>query len=585
MKRNISSLKEDEQTSTAPKHPKLTYSKQQDNCWQDIVRFCVESSNNVPKIKEYEVSSYSEDTFQQLLTEYKKLGHNYINKKYNGITLLHISAFYKSETLVPLLQAGANRTIKADVTPLPNNTFFYILEKIRGLTAEELIEQQGRDLVLQEAAINWKKLVEEEPLLYYSNSQSPPFKNSEYMSSRPHKLPLSLHEEEIEWYKFRENNNSEIGPIIQLIEDINETTEMDGATFNDNNIQYQIHHTESDGNCFFHAAFGVLENGRYNAKNAPLMRQELFNFLNQFESLQDPKMPDLLKDQLQLIIESFLDEKPLATMSQQAITLHHLFKEKKDEAIKQANDGVKILVHEIIEKFVYDETLQAEIYEVIQRARSSANKQVPTIQELKSDSNQLLNEIYNDLENCALQYDKTLTEQEYRNTYQESTRIKSILEDAELYKIYLEAIPRQEYHIITEAFPILAALSNTTIILYDVPDGDMRNTKWEPDSQLLGSYRCNSEIWGGKTETIIFHQVDHYSHVEVSVPGTDLQDSADPTTSIVPFEEYGSNEFPSAQAIAPWDSEGITSYPFAGQETDFLWRDPLYGLGVEWEKG
>lgn len=58
--------------------------------------------------------------------------------------------------------------------------------------------------------------------------------------------------------------------------------------------------TKGDGNCFFHAVFGTLNNSsnQYETEKAQDMREEWHRFLSQFKSLKDSRMPGTLKGHL-----------------------------------------------------------------------------------------------------------------------------------------------------------------------------------------------------------------------------------------------------------------------------------------------
>ncbi|MFU7501026.1 MAG: OTU domain-containing protein [Candidatus Tisiphia sp.] len=72
-----------------------------------------------------------------------------------------------------------------------------------------------------------------------------------------------------------------------------------------NKVQIKIYATIGDGNCFFHAVFGNSTNSdHYKTDNAQNMRQEWYNFLKQFDSLEDQNMPNELRDRLEKIFSA-----------------------------------------------------------------------------------------------------------------------------------------------------------------------------------------------------------------------------------------------------------------------------------------
>ncbi|MDG7055811.1 MAG: hypothetical protein LJD31_04785 [Wolbachia endosymbiont of Menacanthus eurysternus] len=62
--------------------------------------------------------------------------------------------------------------------------------------------------------------------------------------------------------------------------------------------------TKGDGNCFFHAVFGNNSSGVCETDRAGEMRQEWHKFLSQFKSLDDPKMPNPLRERLSLVFHN-----------------------------------------------------------------------------------------------------------------------------------------------------------------------------------------------------------------------------------------------------------------------------------------
>ncbi|XP_011858781.1 PREDICTED: uncharacterized protein LOC105556307 [Vollenhovia emeryi] len=78
---------------------------------------------------------------------------------------------------------------------------------------------------------------------------------------------------------------------------------------NEENYRVKSQSTVGDGNCFFHAVFGTLCEGKYKAEKAQEMREEWCKFLSQFKSLEDKEnsMPQSLKERLKQIFRNFID--------------------------------------------------------------------------------------------------------------------------------------------------------------------------------------------------------------------------------------------------------------------------------------
>ncbi|WP_375331292.1 hypothetical protein [Candidatus Tisiphia endosymbiont of Oplodontha viridula] len=101
-----------------------------------------------------------------------------------------------------------------------------------------------------------------------------------------------------------------------------------------NAVKVKWHQTKGDGNCFFHAVFGDKDSPNpYETKHADTMRKEWHNFLSQFNSLQDPKMPNKLKDQLKTIFTAFINNPEyLTNRSEQIKELADQTRERSDNA-------------------------------------------------------------------------------------------------------------------------------------------------------------------------------------------------------------------------------------------------------------
>lgn len=92
-----------------------------------------------------------------------------------------------------------------------------------------------------------------------------------------------------------------------------------------NKVQIKIYATIGDGNCFFHAVFGNRANSdHYKTDNAQNMRQEWYNFLKQFDSLEDQNMPNELRERLEKIFsaQDLLNKYQTASPTNKSIIYH-----------------------------------------------------------------------------------------------------------------------------------------------------------------------------------------------------------------------------------------------------------------------
>ncbi|XGA08468.1 MAG: hypothetical protein U0X86_000705 [Wolbachia endosymbiont of Xenopsylla cheopis] len=143
---------------------------------------------------------------------------------------------------------------------------------------------------------------------------------------------------------------------------------------NGGNIQVKPIFTKGDGNCFFHAAFGDKTSGVYEAKEAAAMRGEWHKFLSQFKSLDDPKMPKSLQDQLEKVFNFFLDNPEDLTNGSKEIKK---LVDKTNIAISQAEKKAAELKGEIAKKFFKDKCFLNKIYEIIKTAIEKRNIRSP----------------------------------------------------------------------------------------------------------------------------------------------------------------------------------------------------------------
>lgn len=320
---------------------------------------------------------------------------------------------------------------------------------------------------------------------------------------------------------------------------------------NGDNIQIKPCTTKGDGNCFFHATFGDKISNVYEAKEAAAMRGEWHKFLSQFKSLDDPKMPKPLKDQLEKVFDFFLDKpedltkddpKMPKSLKDQLAKVFNFFLDKPgdltnrsdkikslaretNEIIKQINEETKELKDKIIKNFSKCREFQKKIYKIIKKSIEERNtrspskqKPIPTIEDLRANNKELYNNICAELKLCALALKPDLDDTKYDKKYNPDFIKRSFFNNRELYKTYLDAIKSTDYFIFFEEIPILASLANTKITVYYIDPNTNRRAfqTFEPQEELLGNYKQDEKLWGKKREAIISHAEVHYSHADIS---------------------------------------------------------------------
>lgn len=117
---------------------------------------------------------------------------------------------------------------------------------------------------------------------------------------RKRKLPSDFYD--VESAKRLKSSGQEIVPLSSKPSDVEQKFSA---------IQAVKYNTMGDGNCFFHAVFGDSSSGVYKTDKAQEMRQEWCKFLSQFKSLDDPKMPNALRQKLSSIFYDVFPGKEL----------------------------------------------------------------------------------------------------------------------------------------------------------------------------------------------------------------------------------------------------------------------------------
>ncbi len=235
--------------------------------------------------------------------------------------------------------------------------------------------------------------------------------------------------------------------------------------------------TAGDGNCFFHAVFGVNSSGTYKAERAQDMRIEWHKFLSQFNSLSDPKMPELLKEQMQKVFGAFL-ENP-----------NHLI---------GRSDSIKDLAQHTNRRI-----------EKIEKKTNKLIKKLCCLTTLEK------NEVIGDLRNISVS-NLNISEKKYDRNYNSDTAANSFLNGKSIYRSYLEAISSQSYYIFIEEIPILASLANIEIDVYYKNNGNDVNTLFKQNAGMINEgYQRNNELWRNKKQETIHLIPGHYERAEV----------------------------------------------------------------------
>ncbi len=235
--------------------------------------------------------------------------------------------------------------------------------------------------------------------------------------------------------------------------------------------------TTGDGNCFFHAVFGDNSSGQYKTEKAQDMRMGWHKFLSQFNSLNDPRMPELLKGQMQKVFGAFL-ENP-----------NHLI---------GMSDSIKDLVQHTNRRV-----------EKIKKKTNKLIKKLCCLTTLKE------NEVIGDLRSISAS-NLNISERKYDRNYNSDTAANSFLNGKSIYRSYLEAISSQSYHVFIEEISILASLANIEIDVYYKNNGNDVNTLFLPNAGMINEgYQQNNELWGNKEQETVYLAPGHYERAEI----------------------------------------------------------------------
>ncbi|GFR09097.1 uncharacterized protein TNCT_5851 [Trichonephila clavata] len=254
--------------------------------------------------------------------------------------------------------------------------------------------------------------------------------------------------------------------------------------------QYKVvtYNTTGDGNCFFHAVFGDNSSSLCKAERAQDMRMEWHKFLSQFHSLNDPKMPELLKEQMQKVFGAFL-ENP-----------NHLI---------GRSDSIKDLVQYTNRRV-----------EKIKKKTKKLIKKLCCLTTLEED------EVISDLRSISVS-NLNISERKYDRNYNSDTTANSFLNGKSIYRSYLEAINSQSYYVFIEEIPILASLANIEIDVHYKNNNNDVHTVFKPNPVTINEgYQRNNELWGDKRQETIYLKPGHYERAKVVEAEPSLMEKA-----------------------------------------------------------
>ena len=310
--------------------------------------------------------------------------------------------------------------------------------------------------------------------------------------------------------------------------------------------------TMGDGDCFFHSAFATDKiSGEWMVRNAKEMRQEWSRFLEQFQSLADPAMPEHVSTCIKKVLEKlFLSpEDGGREFAQMVNKLRKEVKQKQDlaaikssqlkneikEKIQNGNEIIKKAFCQLIIDCVNRSDASKESLSIQNNLRNIFKTQLYiNIYPIQAPQEFLINQIWQkreillgcmkglnyldnhiaqELKKYALLFNRYSSEDEYNLEINEEIILKSFSENQVVYKAYCQAILQQSYYVFSEEIPLLASLSDVTInIWYRERNNKFQKQEFKPDNatRLLIQQKVNLQKlvcpWINLPETHIYHE-------------------------------------------------------------------------------
>lgn len=221
--------------------------------------------------------------------------------------------------------------------------------------------------------------------------------------------------------------------------------------------------TAGQGNCFFHAVFGVLrQNRQYEADNVKIMRQEWHDFLAQYNSLSDQDMPAELKEQLKISFVSMLQKLPGEFSAKEKIK--GLIDQTKNR-LETVNRDRQDLIIKIIDLFKNNVVFREALYHKIQEIHHLDGKIFPTLSDLLENDGVLLKIINENIFDCSTVVNPQISRDEFNERYNSEWHQDKFCNSPILYQEYVSAIIKPNYYIFIEEIRIIASISNRSIAL------------------------------------------------------------------------------------------------------------------------
>ncbi len=271
--------------------------------------------------------------------------------------------------------------------------------------------------------------------------------------------------------------------------------------------------TSGFGNCFIHAAFGVLFNEIYQVENPLTYRHEMVKFLKKFSGLDDPSMPLILRERLETVFSMFFETTGLHAVGENedafVINIRGIVAKKIDEAHKKTQS----LVEEINDAIIENTSIQAknilralvnniarhneinEHYRIIRIQLLQSIQDLNLISDeelvyiarvLSKHSKYLHDKIFSDLEVYAkiFKQSELLKHRVFFKSVCPREIIKEFTYNCNLYNLYLEQIIKQQYYIYFEEIPIWSALSGRQINVWYHDGGQITCQQFLPNNEI-----------------------------------------------------------------------------------------------------
>lgn len=299
--------------------------------------------------------------------------------------------------------------------------------------------------------------------------------------------------------------------------------------------------TLGDGSCFFHGSFGENTQGRYATPHASAMRAAWAKFLGRFDSCADIRMPQYIKNAMNKVLQFHLENGDLDHINDNV----RIFREDIKRQIAYANDTTRNMTEELVNNIINNgdmnvrniNLVKAAITQIADNTKYSRIKS-KLLERMNIERGELaalsmenlvvrLSDIIAELRDPIITLNSFITDmvhneiashlailqnisvEEARNLYTAGTIASRYINSPQVYQAYLLAIQQHQYFVYIEEIPIIATLSQQTIIVHF---SEEIKRPFVPSDQEDPAVSLQFWTWPqSENQTSIYLQGEHYS--------------------------------------------------------------------------